>query len=70
MPVFPTIAQALTLGGNKGYRSNEPVDGHIAADGVIIIGEHGDYTWNEKDQHLYPRKYFMEQVCRPLCLAK
>ena len=30
---------------------------------MIIIGEHGDYTWNEKEQHLYPRKYFMEQAC-------
>ncbi|HCR18930.1 MAG TPA: hypothetical protein DIU35_15725, partial [Candidatus Latescibacteria bacterium] len=22
-----------------------------------------DYAWNEKDQHLFPRKYFMEQIC-------
>ena len=28
-----------------------------------LTGEHGEYAWNEKEQHLYPRKYFMEQVC-------
>ena len=35
----------------------------LAVDGVLIIGEHGDYAWNEKGQHLYPRRYFFEQVC-------
>ena len=29
---------------------------------MIMIGEHGDYPWNEKGQHLFPRKYFMEQI--------
>ena len=22
-----------------------------------------DYPWNEKQQHIFPRKYFMEQIC-------
>jgi len=50
--ICPSIVKALTLGG----------DG-LAVDGVLLIGEHGDYAWNEKEQHLYPRRYFMEQVC-------
>lgn len=52
VPIYGSIRQALTLGGDA-----------LAVDGVLIIGEHGDYPWNELEQHLYPRKYFMEQVC-------
>ena len=51
-PIFPSIRAALTLGGDS-----------LAVDGVLLIGEHGDYAWNEKEQHLFPRKYFMEQIC-------
>jgi hypothetical protein len=47
----PTIADALTLGTGK-----------LAVDGVLLIGEHGNYPTNEKNQHLYPRYEFMEQV--------
>ena len=52
VPMYESIPQALTLGGKA-----------LAVDGVLIIGEHGDYAWNEKEQHMYPRKYFFEQVC-------
>lgn len=52
VPIYGSINKALTLGGDS-----------LAVDGVLIIGEHGDYPWNEREQHLYPRKYFMEQVC-------
>lgn len=52
LPIYPSIAKALTLGGDR-----------LAVDGVLLIGEHGDYAWNEKEQHLYPRKPFMEQIC-------
>ncbi len=49
---FDSISAALTLGGSK-----------LAVDGVIIIGEHGDYPRNEKGQKLYPRyKWFKEVV--------
>jgi len=49
--VYPTIAEALRNGGEK-----------LAVDGVVIIGEHGDYPNNEKGQKLYPRYKFFRQV--------
>jgi len=52
VPIYRSIRRALTLGGDE-----------LAVDGVLLIGEHGDYAWNEKGQHLYPRRYFFEQVC-------
>ncbi|MEW6302039.1 MAG: hypothetical protein AB1705_01115 [Verrucomicrobiota bacterium] len=52
LKIYPTIAEALTLGTSK-----------LAVDGVLIIGEHGDYPKNEKGQRLYPRyKWFKEIV--------
>ncbi|MEE3258729.1 MAG: hypothetical protein VX293_05930 [Candidatus Latescibacterota bacterium] len=50
--MYYSIPSALCLGGKE-----------LAVDGVLIIGEHGDYAWNEKEQHLYPRRYFFEQAC-------
>src|SRR5689334_921841 len=50
-PIYPTIAEALTLGGSK-----------LAVDGVIIIGEHGKYPRNHRNQTLYPRHEFMKQT--------
>src|SRR5450432_2377459 len=47
---YPTIAEALTLGGSK-----------LAVDGVVVVGEHGKYPHNEKHQHLYPRYEFFQQ---------
>jgi len=51
VPIYPSIAESLTLGGSK-----------LAVDGVIIIGEHGDYPVNEKGQTLYPRYKFFKEV--------
>ena len=48
--VFPTIAEALRVGGDK-----------LAVDAVLIIGEHGNYERNEKGQVLYPRHEFFKQ---------
>lgn len=46
-----TIAEALTLGGDK-----------LAVDGVVLVGEHGHYPRNEKGQTKYPRYEFFEQI--------
>jgi hypothetical protein len=51
MKIYPTIADALTLGGNE-----------LAVDGILLIGEHGKYPTNEKGQHLYPRYEFFKQI--------
>src|SRR5205807_1025416 len=47
----PTIADALTMGGDK-----------LAVDGVVLVGEHGNYPRNEKGQTKYPRYEFFEQI--------
>jgi len=47
MKIYPTIAEALTLGGSK-----------LAVDGVLLVAEHGNYPANEKGQRLLPRYEF------------
>ena len=53
MKIYPTIAEALTLGGSK-----------LAVDGVLLIGEHGHYPKNKLHQTLYPRYQFFEQIVK------
>jgi hypothetical protein len=53
IPIFPSIAEALTMGTGK-----------LAVDGVVIIGEHGRYPKNEKGQTLYPRYKFFKEVVK------
>lgn len=53
LKTYPTIAQTLTLGGSE-----------LAVDGVVIIGEHGDYPQNEKGQKLYPRYSWFKEMVR------
>jgi hypothetical protein len=49
--IYPTIAEALTLGGDR-----------LAVDAVLLIGEHGNYPTNEKGQKLYPRYELYQQI--------
>ena len=58
VPVYRSIVQALTLGGDT-----------LAVDGVLLIGEHGDYPHNERGRHQYPRRYFFEQITGVLAEA-
>jgi hypothetical protein len=50
--VCRSIDQALTDGAN------------LAVEGVLLIGEHGNYPRNERQQILYPRFEFMEQIVK------
>lgn len=49
--LYDSISEALTLGGSK-----------LAVDGVILIGEHGNYPRNEKGQKLYPRYRWFKEI--------
>jgi hypothetical protein len=53
MKIYPSIAEALTLGG-----------GSLAVDGVLLIGEHGRYPRNEKRQTTYPRYQFFQEIVK------
>jgi hypothetical protein len=51
--VYPTIADTLRCGGAK-----------LAVDGVLIIGEHGNYPRNNRGQVLYPRYEFFQECVK------
>jgi hypothetical protein len=51
--IYDSIDKALTRGGGK-----------LAVDGVLCIGEHGNYPKNERGQILYPRRRFFEGVAK------
>jgi hypothetical protein len=42
--IYPTVAEALTLGTGK-----------LAVDAVVFVGEHGNYPTNDAGQKMYPR---------------
>ena len=52
-PVYPTVEEALTLGGDK-----------LAVDAVIYVGEHGEYPYNRLGMKLYPRMNYLERIFR------
>ena len=49
--LYPSIRETLTLGGKS-----------LAVDGVVFIGEHGDYPTNDVGQILYPRYELFSQI--------
>jgi hypothetical protein len=51
MKIYPTVAEALTCGTSK-----------LAVDGVVVVGEHGNYAKTPKGQVQYPRYQFFEQI--------
>ena len=52
-PIAPTIADALTLGTKT-----------LAADGVLIVAEHGVYPASPTGNHQYPKRRFWEETVK------
>jgi hypothetical protein len=51
VPIFPTIKEALTLGGEE-----------LAVEGVLLVAEHGDYPDNEFGSKLFPKDRFFQET--------
>jgi hypothetical protein len=53
IPIYKTVSEAVTLGGTD-----------LAVDGIVIVGEHGDYPTDLKGHWLLPRWWMYQQVIR------
>lgn len=53
VPIYPTVADALTLGTGK-----------LAVDGVLLVAEHGNYERSPTGQVVYPKRRLFEQVVK------
>lgn len=66
---FPKDDLSVALAAKHGFRLCKSIEealtlgsGRIAVEGVLSVGEHGDYPTNDKGQHLYPRRRFWEEI--------
>jgi len=73
MYVDQTGSDDLSLGLSRKYgfrlcktiqESLELDTGTVAVDGVLSIGEHGNYPVNPLGQHLYPRRRFFSEIAQ------
>src|SRR5687767_11011351 len=53
IPIYKTVGEAVKLGGTE-----------LAVDGVVIVGEHGEYPTDLKGHWLLPRWWMYQQVIR------
>ena len=51
IPLYASINDAMCVGGRN-----------LDVDAALLIGEHGDYSYNAVGQHLYPRKRFFDEA--------
>jgi hypothetical protein len=51
VPLFGSVAECMALGGTG-----------VQVDGVVIVGEHGEYGRNELGQTLYPRRRLFDSA--------
>jgi hypothetical protein len=58
IPLYPTVAEALTLGGRE-----------LAVDAILLIGEHGDYPLNEHGVREYPRKRLFDACAKVIAAS-
>ena len=66
---FPDDDMAVSLAKQHGFRMCKSIDealtlgtNRLAVEGVLSVGEHGDYPHNAIGQHLYPRRRFFEEI--------
>jgi hypothetical protein len=53
IPIYKTVREAVTLGGAD-----------LAVDGIVVVGEHGDYPTDLKGHWLLPRWWMYQQAIR------
>jgi hypothetical protein len=51
VPIFPTVTGAVGVGTRA-----------VPVEGVILVGEHGQYATNARKQRLYPRRRLFDEV--------
>lgn len=51
IPLYGSVDEALCRGTQQ-----------LDVDAVLLIGEHGDYPYNELGQHMYPRKRLFDEI--------